>query len=136
MARTHLHGAAAAFDVLVRLGRWSVHENLEIHRGRVPIDFTADALAAAQHIHDSGPHRWTPSVGRCSRSWNRPLGWVPADTLGCERAFSARPTLRGFKVTVFLAAPALLFETDSPIDQEAAARGRKRCGAGGRPTGA
>ncbi len=124
MARAHLHGAAAAFDLLVRLGRWSTHENLEIHRGRVPIHFTADTLTAAQDIHDSGRHRWMPPADRCSRAWSRPLGWVPAGSMGCERAFSARQTLRGFKVTVFLAAPVLLFERDSTIEQEAAVRGR------------
>ncbi len=123
MARAHLHGAAAAFDVLVRLGRWSTHENLEIHRGRVPIYFTEDTLAAAQDIRDSRRHRWMPPADRCGRSWSRPLGWVAADSLGCERAFSARQTLRGFKVTIFLATPALLFDTDNPIEQEAAARG-------------
>ena len=124
MARAHLHGATAACDVLVRLGRWSTHENLEIHRGRVPLHFTEETLVAAQDIRDSRRHRWMPPGDRCSRSWTRPLGWAPADRVGCERAFSARQTLRGFKVTVFLATPALLFDADSTIEVEAAVRGR------------
>ena len=125
MARAHLHGAAAAADLLVRLGHWSVHENLEIHRGQVPIDFTPETLDAARHIRSSSRrHRWLAAADHCRRSWRRPLGWVATNDAGCERAFSIRRTLTGFKVSVFLASPALVFDKDSPLDQEAAVRGR------------
>ena len=127
MARAHLHGAAAATDLLVRLGHWSEHENLEIHRGRVPIDFSPQVLAEAE---PAGGPRWLPAAKRCRRSWRRPMAWFPAAGVaatgsGCDRAFCASKTFGGgIKFTLFMAAPTLLFERDTPIDQEAAVRGR------------
>ena len=117
MARAHLHGPAAAFDLLVRLGHWSAHENLEIHRWQVPIEFTPEALEQTQLISSAGGVR-------CRRSWRRPCGWAAPDGSGCDRAFSVRQTLTGLKLSVFIAAPALLVEKDSRLDQEAATRGR------------
>ena len=46
MQAAHLHGAASAFDVLVRLGHWSRDENLELHRLRIPDEFPATLLAS------------------------------------------------------------------------------------------
>jgi hypothetical protein len=46
MQAAHLHGAASAFDVLVRLGHWSRDENLELHRLRIPDEFPAALLAS------------------------------------------------------------------------------------------
>ena len=117
MARAHLHGPGAAFDVLVRLGHWSEHENLELHRWSVPEHFTREAIDEAERITGAA------DAPRSRRWWRRPLGFPAAGGSSCDRAFAIRRTLSGWKVTVFLAAPAALVEKDSRLDEEARLRG-------------
>jgi len=47
MKAAHLHGAWAAFDVLVVLGHWKPDENLDLLRHDVPIEFPAAVLSEA-----------------------------------------------------------------------------------------
>ena len=60
-----MHGVVSAFEVLVRLGRWSTDENLELHRLGVPDEFSESILDAAQQTDAdeaiagwSGSRRW------------------------------------------------------------------------------
>ena len=41
--------SAAAFDLLVALGLWEVHENLALRRSQIPVNFSEAALTMAQH---------------------------------------------------------------------------------------
>jgi exoribonuclease II len=43
----------AAFQLLVDLGIWSVHENLHLRRSQIPTRFAADLLAKVQELMDS-----------------------------------------------------------------------------------
>nr|WP_199305789.1 ribonuclease R family protein [Pseudanabaena sp. FACHB-2040] len=40
---------AGAFDLLVKLGLWSLHENLSLRRSQIPTQFPEDLLVMAQH---------------------------------------------------------------------------------------
>lgn len=40
---------AGAFELLVKLGLWTVHENLALRRSQIPIQFSEDFLVMAQH---------------------------------------------------------------------------------------
>lgn len=48
---TELHqppSESGAFDTLVKLGLWSVHENLALRRSQIPVQFSEDSLTMAQ----------------------------------------------------------------------------------------
>ena len=47
--------AAGAFDTLVALGLWSVHENLALRRSQIPSHFSEEALTMAQQRLQSPP---------------------------------------------------------------------------------
>lgn len=47
--------AQAAFDLLVDLGLWSVHENLFLRRAQIPVSFRREVLDMAQQCLDSPP---------------------------------------------------------------------------------
>jgi exoribonuclease-2 len=47
--------AEAAFDLLVDLGLWKVHENLALRRSQIPMDFSEAVLTMAQHRLSNPP---------------------------------------------------------------------------------
>ena len=116
MERAHLHGPGAAFDVLVRLGFWDRHENLELHRCGVPLEFSPESLEEAEGI--------AAGVGGVSaaRAWRRPCAFAdPADQTA-DVALLARRTIRGFRVQVYLPLAAAAVPAGSALDREAANR--------------
>ena len=116
MERAHLHGPGAAFDVLVRLGFWDRHENLELHRCGVPLEFSPESLDEAD--------RTEGVVGGVSatRAWRRPCAFAdPADQTA-DVALLARRTIRGFRVQVYLPLVAAAVPAGSALDREAANR--------------
>ena len=120
MQTAHLHGAGAAFDVLVRLGHWSVDENLELHRQGVPVGFCAAAAATASGLKPvaafPGRRRWGGGVWAVSAA---------ADG-GADRAYRVRRTLTGAVVVdTHIALPALLVPPAGVLDCEAALRGTR-----------
>ena len=108
MNQAHLHGPLAAFDVLVKLGHWDVNENLELRRCQVPVDFSAEALAEAAEL------RSQPAAGRGRRWWGRRVYGFSRDGKVCDRAFSVRRTLFGYKLGLHFAAPRLAGATGGP----------------------
>ena len=117
MKQAHLHGPLAAFDVLVKLGHWDVNENIELRRCEVPVDFSAKALAEAAEL------RSQPAAGGGRRWWGRRVYGFSRDGKLCDRAFSVRRTLFGYKLGLHFAAPALLVRPDGRVEQEAMERG-------------
>ena len=117
MERAHLHGPGAAFDVLVRLGVWDRHENLELHRCGVPLEFSPESLGEAGRI--------AAVAGGVSaaRAWRRPCAFAdPADQTA-DVALLGRRTIRGFRVQVYLPLAAAAVPAGSALDREAADRG-------------
>jgi exoribonuclease II len=114
MRRAHLHGAAAAFDVLVRLGHWQADENLDIRRWGIPLGFNDELEATARQVRPKG---------RARRWWGRQVwGWAEEGEI-CDRVFSLRRTLGGYRLGIHCSALALAVEASSPLDVEAASRG-------------
>lgn len=116
MQAAHMHGVVSAFEVLVRLGRWSTDENLELHRLGVPDEFSESILDAAQQTDaDEAIAGWSGS-----RRW----GGGTYASVGGERAYRLRRSLRGrCVVDIHLAVPALLVAQGGEIDTDAAERG-------------
>lgn len=48
-------GQESAFNLLVDLGIWQVHENLELRRRQIPVDFSEALLTMAQHRLSNPP---------------------------------------------------------------------------------
>ena len=113
----HLHGPAAAFDVLVKLGHWDEDENLDLLRYEVPTTFAADALAEAERGDG-----W-PAGLRARRQWFGRAYGFPSDEGRCERAISVRRGLLGHTVGVHFASPALFLPPGGRVQSEAAERG-------------
>lgn len=109
MQAAHLHGAPAALGVLIQLGRWSEHENLELHRLGVPDRFPDNLQGLDIECDDwRGSRRWG------TQTWVEPGG---------ERAYRARRRwLGGWTIDVHIAVPALALSPE--IETEAARRGR------------
>ena len=116
MERAHLHGPGAAFDVLVRLGFWDRHENLELHRCGVPLEFSPESLGEAGRI--------AAGVGGVSatRAWRRPFAFADPGDRTADVAILARRTVRGFRVQVYLPLAAAAVPAGSALDREAADR--------------
>ena len=117
MERAHLHGPLAAFDLLVRLGHWSADENLELCRHHIPVEFSEEVMEAAE----AGGWR---SQALKSRRWRGGQVYgFSRDGEECDRAFSIRRTLFGYRVGVHFATPALLEDEQRLIDGAARERG-------------
>jgi|GEM_PF-1480636 len=125
MARAHLHGAKAAFRVLVSLGHWKEDENLDLHRWGVPVAFSGEAESAATRQSEAA--MWLPQARPCRRVWwgrRAVVGFGGEDgTDTCQKAFSVARSREGYKVRAFYAAPALALEEGGVLDREAASRG-------------
>ena len=120
MKAAHLHGSAAAFDVLVRLGHWSADENLELHRLGLPVDFSEAAVKAAV----KAARGLDPSAVLAGWAGRRRWGAGLCVTRCGQRAYRLRRSLLGHTVVdIHVAVPALWVEDGGAIDQEAAARG-------------
>ena len=118
MQAAHLHGAGSAFDVLVRLGRWTPDENLELHRLGVPDAFPETVVDAARQTDTEAAVVGWP--------WRRRWGGGIYATAGGERAYRLRRRLWGRRdvVDIHLAVPALWVAESGAVDLEAAERGR------------
>lgn len=114
MRRAHLHGAAAAFETLVRLGHWDADENLDLHRAGVTESYAPETIEAAGSARVSAQAR---------RWWGRQVwGWA-AEGEVCERVFSLRRVWGGYRLGIHSCAVALWTDASSAIEAEAAARG-------------
>ena len=116
MDRAHLHGPGAAFDVLVRLGFWDRHENLELHRCGVPLEFSPESLEEAER------NAAVVGGGSAVRAWRRPCAFADPDDQAADVAVLARRTIRGFRVQVYLPLVAAAVPAGSALDREAANR--------------
>ena len=116
MDRAHLHGSGAAFDVLVRLGFWDRHENLELHRCGVPLEFSPESLEEAER--NAAVVRGVSAI----RAWRRPCAFADPDDQAADVAVLARRTIRGFRVQVYLPLVAAAVPAGSALDREAATR--------------
>ncbi|MEZ4462803.1 MAG: RNB domain-containing ribonuclease [bacterium] len=114
-------GSLKAFDLLVELGHWTVHENLEAQRLGLAREFDAAleeearAIAARPWI----PERWREDF----------TGWWSvtiddASTRDIDDGFSVRPTMEGgWELAIHIADPSAYIEPNSALDIAARRRG-------------
>lgn len=123
MTRAGIQQRDAALQVLVKAGVWAPHENLALHRNKVPIGFSNDLLEAAQALHE------TFAVGAWKGSHRVDLTDLHAVTIDdvhtveTDDAVSVRKVETGWEVGVHIADPAEFVEQGSAIDREALHRG-------------
>jgi exoribonuclease-2 len=113
----HFHTREAMFDVLVKLGRWSEHENLDLLRHDVPIEFDDETTNEAKTAH--------ASPAAASRLWMQRVYSFSGDTGDHERAVSIRQGMSGIVVRVHLASPALFMNPAGCVQRSAAERGTR-----------
>jgi len=117
MRQVHLHGRLAAFDLLVRLGYWHADENLDLRRFGITPDFDPVLVEQAKQVG------WAKAAQKARRWWGRQVvGWSE-DGEGCQRAFSLRRDLGGYRLGIHCAVPGLLIDTCEPLLAEAGSRG-------------
>lgn len=115
------NGPLKAFELMVELGIWDVHENLAAHRFGLRRGFSSQVI---QQANDVAEAPWIPESFREDfRGW-----WTltidGADTRDIDDGFSVRPTLDGgWELAIHIADPSTYFEKDSELDAAARARG-------------
>lgn len=118
-----LHGrdSLRAFHLLVELGVWDPHENLQLHRYEVNTDFPKELLEAAKAARSDG---WAPE------SWRRDLTRTLCfsidheTTLDIDDALSCSPRIEGgWVLGIHIADPGAFVPNATPLDDEARARG-------------
>ena len=123
LAKAGISQRDAAFQVLVKAGVWSVHENLAIHRAKVPVTFSAALLEQAETY----PAKITDGAwrhdGRVSLTAHAAVTIDDIHTVETDDALSLIPHERGWEVGIHIADPAEFIEQGSPLDREAMHRG-------------
>lgn len=111
---------SAAFQTLVELHVWSVHENLDLLRSQVPLVFSDDLLAAAQALAAQKP---ADSALRVDLTGHTVLTIDDASTTEIDDGLSV--TTENGKTTywVHIADPDALLKPGHPLDDEARRRG-------------
>lgn len=123
MTRAGIQQRDSALQVLVKAGVWKPHENLALHRNKVPIRFSNDLIEAAQAVVETfasgawkGPHRLDLTDLHA-------VTIDDAHTVETDDAVSVRRVESGWEVGVHIADPAEFVEKGSAIDREALHRG-------------
>lgn len=111
--------AALAFDVLVGLGQFTVHENLDLIRAGVARDFTPEVLAAAEDAARE------PVELEAGREDLRELDIVTIDDVGTtevDDGLSFVERANGFELGIHIADASYFVKKDSLLDEAAFAR--------------
>lgn len=111
----------AAFQLLVDLGIWSVHENLFLRRSQVPMRFSAEVLSKARDCIES------PLPDRMSRVDLTHLHVYTIDdesTMEIDDGLSFEALANGQqRVWIHIADPTRWLQPNDPLDKEARRRG-------------
>ena len=102
--------------MLVQLGFWDKHENLELHRCGVPLEFSPESMEETENSAAVVDEVSAP------RAWRRPFAFAdPADQAAAV-ALLARRTIRGFRVQLYLPLVAAAVPPGTALDRDAATR--------------
>ena len=120
LAKGILERAGISFDtvpdLLIKLGIWTEHENIELHRKQIPVDFSNKILEIASNIkvfcHDNNNKRRDLTE----------LAILTIDgesTKDFDDAISIEPCEDGFMLGIHIADVSEIIKMGSPIDSEA-----------------
>lgn len=123
MTRAGIQQRNAALQVLVKAGVWAPHENLALHRNKVPIRFSNDLLEAAHALVDTFASGAWKGSHRVDLSDLDAVTIDDVHTVETDDAVSVRKVEAGWEVGVHIADPAEFVEKGSAIDREALHRG-------------
>jgi len=115
----------AIFDLLVRLGIWSTHENLDILRHEIPTRFSTKQLEAAQELSTVCPQTVVKDPAKSRRRDLTDLPVLTIDgqaTLDFDDALSITPASEGFCLGIHIADVGHFVKRDNPLDEEARSR--------------
>jgi len=111
----------AAFELLVRLGRFSPDEDLELRRLKVPTEFPGPVLDEAQRVARADLPR-AALAGREDLTGLETFTLDGAESRDFDDALSYRALARGHEVFVHITDVAVFVEPESLLDLEARAR--------------
>jgi len=111
----------AAFELLVRLGRFSPDEDLELRRLKVPTEFPGPVLDEAQRVARADLPR-AALAGRKDLTGLETFTIDGAESRDFDDALSYRALARGHEVFVHITDVAVFVEPESLLDLEARAR--------------
>jgi exoribonuclease-2 len=122
--------AEGAFDTLVALGLWSIHENLALRRSQIPSNFSEDSLTMAQQRISTPPP--DPDQQRLDLTHLKVYTVDDASTLEIDDGLSLETLNNGQqRIWVHIADPTRWFTPGDALDLEA----RRRCTTVYLPTG-
>ena len=110
------------FDVLVRLGVWTLNQNLELDRFEISVDFSGPVSETASHL----PSVDYTDIGKSIRKDLTGLELMTIDgqgTLDYDDALSIEPLENGYRVGVHIADVGEYLPREGVIDREIVSRG-------------
>ena len=118
-----LHEEGTPFDLLVKLGEWSPHENLLLLRLGTPQQWPEEVLAEAEALANAPQLPWQQEQREDLQ--HLPLYTVDsASTLDVDDGLSLVPLAEGgWEVGIHITDVAAVVPPDGPLDQEARRRG-------------
>jgi exoribonuclease II len=121
---------AGAFELLVKLGLWTVHENLALRRSQIPIQFSEDFLVMAQHRIANPPA--DRHIERLDLTHLKVYTVDDESTREIDDGLSSEPLADGrHRLWIHIADPTRWVEPGDQLDLEA----RRRCTTVYLPTG-
>ncbi len=114
-------GTLKAFDLMVELRLWDVHENLPFRRFEPPILFSPEVHAEAIAIAQS---KWVAGDDREDFTGWWTLTIDDAESRDIDDGFSVRPSMSGgWELAIHIADPSARLEIGSALDRAARMRG-------------
>ena len=122
VAQAGIENPEVLFDVMVRLGVWTLNQNLELDRFEISIDFSGPVSETAAHL----PSADTSDIEKSSRKDLTDLETITIDgqgTLDYDDALSIETVEAGHRVGVHIADVGEYVPRDGVIDTEIISRG-------------
>ncbi len=113
--------AEGAFDALVALGLWSLHENIPLRQSGIPLKFSPEVDRAVQHLHANPP---PDSASRRNLTHLHTYTIDDASTRDIDDGLSVEWLENGQpRLWIHIADPTRWIALDSLLDREARRRG-------------
>ncbi|MBS3757860.1 MAG: RNB domain-containing ribonuclease [Desulfobacterales bacterium] len=122
LSRAGVENPDKIFDALVRLGVWTLNQNLELDRFEISVDFSEPVSETASHLPPTG----YTDIGKYNRKDLTSLALMTIDgqgTLDYDDALSIEPVENGYRLGVHIADVGEYVPREGVIDREIVGRG-------------